>query len=261
MKISIITTFTAKRGDPWKEALNCFSDFADEVIAVYDFTEHEIGEYIKSLNKNIVTVHMEWPDEYSWEEFPKHHNEGLFYATGDWVIKLNIDYLLHEKDFERLRECFKNNKNAVASLNKISIYNDRYFSKGQVICCLNRREYPNLRFGGIVDYRGNDDLDGIVFPKYITSKGVPMGELPKGITKTGINFWNFDYTFKNLEESHKQFARMARAYKRYFNSNVFGKDDNEAIIYFDQLMKTRYEKTTSRWQLKDLPKYIHGRYK
>ena len=34
MKLSIFTTYTdpEKRNDPWKEALNCFNDIADEVI-------------------------------------------------------------------------------------------------------------------------------------------------------------------------------------------------------------------------------------
>ena len=33
-----------ERQDPWKEALNCYEDFADEVI----------------------TVEEDWPEEFSW---------------------------------------------------------------------------------------------------------------------------------------------------------------------------------------------------
>ena len=36
MKISIFTSYTdpERRMDPWKEALDCYKDFADEVVVV-----------------------------------------------------------------------------------------------------------------------------------------------------------------------------------------------------------------------------------
>ena len=38
MNISIFTSYTdpEKRMDPWKEALDCYKDFADEVVVVGD---------------------------------------------------------------------------------------------------------------------------------------------------------------------------------------------------------------------------------
>ena len=50
-KLSIFTTMTnpSERNDPWKEALNCYEDLADEVIIV--------GE--------------DWPYEFRWDHIGK----------------------------------------------------------------------------------------------------------------------------------------------------------------------------------------------
>ena len=55
--LSIFTTMTNPddRNDPWKEALNCYEELADEVIVV---------------GKN-------WPYEFSWDEIGKTFQEGL----------------------------------------------------------------------------------------------------------------------------------------------------------------------------------------
>lgn len=260
MKVSIITPFTAKRGDPWKEGLSCYGDFADEIVAVYDFREQEITEFINALGKNIVSIDMDWPWEYSWEEFPRHNNAALEKATGDWVMRMYVDYLIHEKDFVKLRESMELNNYAAITMQKTSIYKDRYYSKGNIVVGLNKKDFPHLRFGQILN-QVNDDLDKVVAPLFTDERGVPVGKLPWPIGNSGVALWNFDYTFKTREQCHEQFAQAARAYKRYFSMSLLGQNDAEAIDVFDRLQKARYERTNKTWELKDLPKYIHGRYK
>ena len=65
MNISIFTSYTdpEKRMDPWKEALNCYNDFADEVIV----------------------VGKEWKQEFSFEYIGKVFQEGFDISKGDWV--------------------------------------------------------------------------------------------------------------------------------------------------------------------------------
>ena len=57
MKISVFTTYTdpEKRNDPWKEALNCYEDFADEVVV----------------------TGQNWPYEFSWELIGETFQEGF----------------------------------------------------------------------------------------------------------------------------------------------------------------------------------------
>ena len=70
------------RQDPWKEALACYEDLADEVIVV--------GE--------------DWPDTFSWPYIGQTFQKGLEKSTGDWAIRMDLDYFFHEKDFEYIRK-------------------------------------------------------------------------------------------------------------------------------------------------------------
>jgi len=90
MKISIFTAMNCQGGDgdywqyAWREALECYNAFADEVI--------------------IIDGKDDWPYEWHWSELPKHIQKGYERCTGDIAIKMDIDYLIHEKDLYALRK-------------------------------------------------------------------------------------------------------------------------------------------------------------
>ena len=75
--ISIFTTYTdpEKRFDPWKEALECYNSLADEVII----------------------EGSDWPYEFKWDLIGKTFQKGFDKCSGDWVIRMDIDYFFHEK--------------------------------------------------------------------------------------------------------------------------------------------------------------------
>ena len=64
-----------ERGDPWIEALNCFTDFSDELI-------------IKG---------KDWPYEFKWDYIGKNFESGIREANGDWVIVMALDFFFHER--------------------------------------------------------------------------------------------------------------------------------------------------------------------
>ena len=84
MKISIATTYTNpdERQDPWKEAITCYGDFADEIIV----------------------TGQDWPHDFSWDYIGKTFNEGFNKSTGDWVFRMDIDYFIHEKDMKKIKQ-------------------------------------------------------------------------------------------------------------------------------------------------------------
>ena len=88
-KLSISTSYTnpEERMDPWREALTCYNDLADEVV--------RSGE--------------NWPYEFSWDYIGKVFNESYEKATGDWVIRMDLDYFFHENDFEKIRSRLEEN--------------------------------------------------------------------------------------------------------------------------------------------------------
>ena len=80
--LSIFTsmTNTVIRKDPWKEALNCYEDFADEVII----------------------TGQDWPEEFEWDLIGKVFHEGLEKSSMEWAIRMDLDYFFHEKDKDKL---------------------------------------------------------------------------------------------------------------------------------------------------------------
>ena len=77
MKISIFTSMTnpEERGDPWREALNCYKDLADELII----------------------VGQDWPQEFKFSYIGEVFQEGFNKSTGDWVIHMDIDNFFMKK--------------------------------------------------------------------------------------------------------------------------------------------------------------------
>ena len=75
MKISIFTTMTnpEERMDPWKEATNCYEEFADEVII----------------------TGKDWPYEFTWDHIGKTFHEGFEKTSGEWAIRMDLDYFFH----------------------------------------------------------------------------------------------------------------------------------------------------------------------
>ena len=120
VSLSIFTTMTdpEKRNDPWKEALECYNFFADEVVVVGD----------------------DWPTEFSWDHIGKTFQEGYDKCTSDWVMRMDIDYFLHEKNKNKLFNALeKYNSYPAISLPQYQIFTpDRYQIKPEYVCCLKK---------------------------------------------------------------------------------------------------------------------------
>ena len=64
-----------KFGDPWREALNCYKDLADELII----------------------VGQDWPQEFKFSYIGEVFSGGFNKSTGDWVIHMDIDNFFMKK--------------------------------------------------------------------------------------------------------------------------------------------------------------------
>ena len=94
MKLSVFTSMTdpESRNDPYKEAISCYEDFADELIIV--------GE--------------NWPYEFKFDQIGKVFHEGFEKSTGDWAIRMDLDYFFHENDVGKIKKFLINNNDSPA---------------------------------------------------------------------------------------------------------------------------------------------------
>lgn len=266
MKLSIITTITRpdQRQDPWKEAITNYLDLADEVVVVcgaglQDFTL--INDNFKSPKLKI--VELAWPNDGGWDELPKHYNFGLAAATGDWVINLDIDRFVHEDDFKELRQRLETMPlYAVATFSKISTYgHGTLMRKGEVTLAINKNKYPDVGFGKCLDEKtdlcvpilwdGNHD-------KYDVPTGFSIS--PELVGRTGVNVWNFDYTFKDEYVATECFLKMSLMHKRYYSDTKWGTTLETAKAKLKEMLLARQVEAVFPIYPGDLPKYIEPKY-
>lgn len=262
MKLSILTTITDPelRQDPYKEAIESYCDLADEVVVVDG--SHDCR--IKPVDhKKIKVVCNLWPKEWSWKQLPIQLNKGLEQCTGDWVLKLDIDQMIHEKDNSRLRMMLTHLREdvPVITCQKYSVYpSKRYTQKGEMILGINLKTYRDkIKYG-----RDLDKESDLCTPIWVKQEGkVPLGTLVtngEGFKST-IPYWNFDYTFKSKEVARNEFLRFSKAYHAYFGSWQWGRTADESLDVFLNMMEGRWKSAPYHIDdIKILPKYIHKKY-
>ena len=99
MKISIITSYTDREEWTHGKSLSLVTKNLDEVIV--------LGENFK---------------EFAFSDFGPMFDDGFNKASGDWVIKMDIDTIIHEKDFDSLYASMKTYKDYPALSEKISVF-------------------------------------------------------------------------------------------------------------------------------------------
>ena len=226
MKVSIFTTYTEpeKRRDPWEESLSCYRDYADEIIV----------------------TGKDWPFEFKWDLIGKTFQQGLDESTGDWAIRMDIDYLFHEKHIDVLRPLLKKFESfpAVVFPQYQFFTPDRFQMKTRLCIALNKRRFPNIKLNG----------GGDLCLATLNNKLLPVNKLPN----LYIPVYQYESMFRTKEIIASDRARFARAWKSYFNSygTRGGSTEEEAFkAWFNEIEK-KYHTHTNKIKINDHPKYI-----
>ena len=228
-KISISTTMTNpnERMDPWREAIYCYEEIADEVIV--------LGE--------------DWPNEFKWDYIGKKFHEGFEQSKGDWVIRMDLDYFFHENDIEYIKNLLLKSKEypAVAFPRHQYFTPDRYQIISYLCIAVNKKFFPNIKLNG-----GGDLCLPTLDNKLINPLHMPLSKAP---------IWNYEMMFKTKEVIFNDRVRYAKAwYEQFGEWGVFGGGTkDEAYDAWLKLVKERYPKHVYRTKLKNHPKYIRKR--
>jgi hypothetical protein len=246
MKISIFTTITnpSERGDNYTDALNCYLDFADEVIIV-----NGGQEVIITARPNDTIVFSEWPKEFDWPLIGEQFQKGYEAATGDWVIHMDLDMLFHEKDFSGIRKKLEDHP----ALPAMSFYKwqfiqpDRYNLKSWITLAVNKRVHgKHIRFDS-----GGDLCQPSYDGKFLDPHNVPSVEIP---------IYNYEKITKNVNQMTEDCGRMDRAYHEHFGKYQLSTDgsgsDESSFDGYIQLLKGRYAKESRQLTIDEHPKYV-----
>ena len=229
MYISIFTTYTNPdlRNDPWKEALSCYGDFADEIIVT--------GE--------------NWPDEFSWELIGETFHEGFEKSSGDWAIRMDIDYFFHEKYIGYLRNTLKKYKDypGVVFPQYQFFTPERFQLKARLCIALNKKCFPDIKLNA-----GGDLCLASLNGKILSVDKLPNVRIP---------VYQYDSMFRTKKIIADDRARFARAWERRFGEfgNRGSGNENDAYEAWFEEIKNKYKKHTNRLSIDNHPKYIKNK--
>ncbi len=265
MKITALLTVTnpEERQDPWVACLRSVLAWADEVVIVnggkdlgLKFRSDEIGRELYRIKE----VMMPWPYEWSWEELPKHLNMGLQEATGDWVVRVDADYVFEEGTRAILDdELGRLGTTPVATMQKFSsVLWNKFYQKGSVKMVINKKDASNVVFG-----KDKDNYTDLCVPIYwdmktYDEKGIPVGQaVPDGdCGRTHVRVFNYDYTFKTKEFTADEFYRFSKAHEKYFGTTKWGHTPDESLQTFINMMRGRVERCVYTFGIDEQPTYI-----
>ena len=226
MKLSIATHMTnpEKRMDPWREALECYEYFSDDIIKVGD----------------------NWEEEFTWRKIGEVFQEGFDKSEGDWVLNISLDMFLHEKDRDKLNYYlnYYSDEPAIA-LPKIKFYDPhRYQIMNFETIFLNKKKFKNIKLNG-----GGD----LCLP---TLNGKVLG-VPR-IKFLNIPLFNYDTTFRTKEVIAYDRGRFARAWFREFGTydDRGGGTPEEAFSAWFEMVKKRYKNHTNKIKIEKHPRFI-----
>ena len=226
MNISIFTSMTdpIARNDPWEESLSCYKDFADEVVV----------------------VGQDWPKEFQWDYIGKTFQEGFDKSIGDWVLWMDLDNMIHEKDFQYIKNLLANNfeKPAVGFPMRQIFTPDRYQMKTIKCLALNKKKFPMIKLNG-----GGDLCLPTINNKLIKVKDLQISKKP---------VWNYDTVFRTKEIIKSDRLRFAKAWYAYFGDwgDRGGPTEIEAFEAWFKMVSERYNKHFLKLKIEEHPKYI-----
>lgn len=258
MKTSIIllTANPTEKQYAWKESIASYCDLADEVL-ISNGGEEDLKPYIPSKVKIFSNPD---PKVWNWAEHAKRLNTLLDEASGDWILKVDIDWVFHENEMVKIRKQLLSVKHSIATFQKMTVYPMcKYIQKGEVPIAIKGSEKHKIRFG-----RDHNRYTDLTYPIWWNNgsdnQGVPLGRFMDRNEwgRTGCEFWNFDYTFKTKEIAGKMFLRMSQSHREYFGKSKWGSTEEESLSIFIRGMKHKVQ-SASNLDIVRLPKYIKNR--
>lgn len=232
MKLSLFTTVTdpIERQDTFAESLPNYRKLADQLVIVDGSTDpNKLEKSFKKTWDKKINYH--WPEEFSFEFIGQQFQRGYEACDGDWVLRLDCDFVFREEDFQKIRQAIDYAKDypSITFTKKQFLLCDRFSIKSNLVLAFNKKKFGNrikLDSGGDLCQAS---LDGKILDKESYNSKIP--------------FNNYDFLKKTKETVKKEFGRMARAWQRKFGEYKFGgPDDDSAFEEFLLMQLTRIKK-------------------
>ncbi len=236
-----LTTNAIKNQFPFIESIKSFLPILDELIVVDGGSTDGTVEAIKAIGDSKIKIIQDddtkWEDEWAYGRMGHNFNRGLQECTGDWAIKFDVDYILHEKKRDSIRvdllRGLQNEVLCIAFTRLNFILSDRFFAKSKKTLAINKTECKkqgiNLKYGLDIERWGWGfdfiNANGL-------EHGINVGDMIRyrwNSIITSACVYNYDYVFMTEDVAkearwrhdlavHKQQEKEGRVQKEYVDT-------------------------------------------
>ena len=232
-----LTTNSIVNQYPFLESIKSFLPVVDELIVIDGGSTDGTIEEIKNIGSSKIRIindkWSKWENDWAYWRMGRNFDRGFQECTGDWVFKFDVDYILHEKSYEKFRKVYQWNGERLkltSFFNRLNfILLDRYYTKSTKTFAVNKTLCKKLgydvRFGIANDGRwGLLGYDAILYdgnPKNYRAN-IYYGELlrKKGTTiDSECLICNYSDSFSTREISKAKRIRHSNAEKKQVELN------------------------------------------
>jgi hypothetical protein len=229
-------------GYPYQECITCCLDIFDEILIVDGGTND--GSFEKLPKDDCIKIiKRDWPEDASWDYLCEQYNYGLQNLTTDWRMKVDADYIFHEKDIQNIKNLFQSS--ALGYTFEKYCFNliDRYRTKTKILLAVNYSTIPNVYINDNDQFQNGDK---IYFDTDFINSGIPV--------------YNYDNCFKTKKNIGEVMHKLATAAAAKYGIN-WGYDSKEkAIEFMTTTARTRFDGHNQNIiKIEDHPKYIQDK--
>jgi hypothetical protein len=272
------------REEPWRENITQRLDFFDVVCLVCGY-EKDIAMLQEAFpvefgSGKLRVIYKLWPfPEWSYDEIPQHLNATLNLAreaSCDWAIRLDVDSVFHEKDYNKVRSVIAKAERKgkwIVSFGKLQFFKPtQYWSKSNVplglrmnspiVYGFDQTQYTDLAQPIEWDEVSKFSRDGVVY-NIPSGRAVSRNKIHK---VRGISVFNYDYTYRTFDRSVELLYQIEMAHARFWGKGYSGLPLSDitretAMKDFLQTATVRYPRMSQKMDIGDHPKFFQASLK
>lgn len=258
---------------PYMESITSYTQLADEVIVVDGGTTDGSIKKIEAISDKIKVIEYPWPDDWTWDQLAHSTRVGYEACKGDWAIKMDLDYVLHEESVHQTRTDLENMLKMPtppmgATFSKVQFQLvDRYFAKSRTHLGVNKKDYGHFINYGLAT-SGDDDFMWAIDVRGKTRGsdwrdlfyGDSIQKYEKMLKKVGPAILCYDLTFMTEKHLKKVRPFYDRARARYLYVTGEPKHDTMAVLK-KQFYHRKIHKSWIPLALKGHPKIMQEQIK
>ncbi len=237
-----IVTEPEKMGFPYIECMESALSFSDELVVVCGREEKQSEEKIRALGDKVKIIKTNaWPIDWGYDVMRDHLQIGLDACSGDFSLKVDVDWIFRAENSNDLRNIFEEHDDAHQIIfGKVNYYSGNWGCK---------RGFRSIKTP--ICYALNKTLleENDITCEISNKTGSNLPSFDKSINTFDVNdnkLWpvNYDKTFMSKDQIIEQWSRWFQAYEKNRGSEYTIKETEDVWVHYVEYQKMKSSAVT-----------------